>query len=1089
MKKGKEMISLQKKLMNMITVGISFVVIIFFSSVLAWGGTSVFGGELPLIDGATIIKERFEQGVGRLELEVNTAPNEVADFYQKAMEEKGWPSGKVMSIGNKSILMLNNQGDKFILKTEVKNEHTQVVIILIQKSQTQNIMKPLPSAGTAAGERTSSAAKSKTVPKNSGVTTKGSPLTKSPGLLPKNTKGQPAIFPIKTPVADHYLEMFLPFVRSNDSLELDQPLLIKFTQAIDPVFFKFDIKPKSRKWTVQWSSDFSQVTLVPDTPLEPEQTLQLTANVLGGPSIDRSIQIHRLSAYRQLAHDLKIGRIDINQAARYRVFSLFKPSQVPKIYRPTRVMPSGTPILKKVQKDFDKLDEATQRELRPYFLSPLNPKSFWHKKLQKSTATPHSSLPFSLIPMAWAAEPPLPSLIQKVYITENGYRLVILGPSSEAATVQLVYDIIKRERIYERFKELLGRDAFTATKNIYIYIFNALTDEMLSEDEEEDENATDDIAGYAGVDWDTNESMILISASACTQENELGSTLAHELFHEFQRAFIEDSEWWLEESTAVWSQDDINKTWNTEQHWIEYAFDEFEMARMERLHTDSDNGVYGVYLFPYYLTNVNPKTNSVIRLIWENKEDGYSGIDAIKNSVGDFDDVWKEYCLATLDEDPKDGLIPDIVIKKFGGENPLILSTEHGYQTMAIDNHGLAVGHVVLGGMQAGYFNVTNSNQGADAPAIRFDLTPFQKYPDKVSVQAIIHYRDGRKEYEDWTGRDERLFCLSVDRQNFYDIYIVIGSSDDKLILLELLAVTPEPTSRCYSGTVTLTRKYEKRSNVDTTSWITPYVTRTESLHSSENRSATLRLELDLSERILPETKAALEQMQSKVKDVKPDRVQDIRGYMENIIKIPYAHLDKKTGLMKVSYRVKNCRIGSAGGHSRSHTEGETTDQVGMSAAWETNSNKQWTSTGLNEKTLKRIKQEHIRVDIYYEPESGKILWVHIPQLDIDMHVTENSNGHYTHRTEHGYETTPKSNNDSRDVTFNMTFNTGKKDEKGLPMDPVWQAKQSTGEMASGGASREFPSDKQWSEPGNSGTSQLIVTETFEWSINLSKNN
>jgi len=154
-KKGKEMIPLQKKLMNMITIGISFVVIIFFSSVLAWGETSMLGGEIPMINGATVVKERFEQGSGRLELEVNAAPEEVANFYQKVMEQKGWPSGKVMSIGNQSILMLNNKDDKFILKAKLENGRTQVTIALIQKAQ------------------------SKTIPKNSGMTIEGAPPAKS----------------------------------------------------------------------------------------------------------------------------------------------------------------------------------------------------------------------------------------------------------------------------------------------------------------------------------------------------------------------------------------------------------------------------------------------------------------------------------------------------------------------------------------------------------------------------------------------------------------------------------------------------------------------------------------------------------------------------------------------------------------------------------------------------------------------------------------------------------------------------------------------------------------------------------------------
>ncbi len=131
------MIPLQKKLMNILATGMACIIIVFFYSVPAWGGQSIFSGELPLINGSTVIKEHFEQGVGRLELEINMAPNEVADFYRKVMEEKGWPPGIVMTIGNQSILMLNKQADQFVLKAKSKNGKTKVTIMLIQKTQTQ----------------------------------------------------------------------------------------------------------------------------------------------------------------------------------------------------------------------------------------------------------------------------------------------------------------------------------------------------------------------------------------------------------------------------------------------------------------------------------------------------------------------------------------------------------------------------------------------------------------------------------------------------------------------------------------------------------------------------------------------------------------------------------------------------------------------------------------------------------------------------------------------------------------------------------------------------------------------------------------
>ena len=67
---------------------------------------SLLGGEIPLIDGARVIKEKQSHGSGRFEFEVDISPADVADFYNKAMESKGWPAGTILSTANGSGLML-----------------------------------------------------------------------------------------------------------------------------------------------------------------------------------------------------------------------------------------------------------------------------------------------------------------------------------------------------------------------------------------------------------------------------------------------------------------------------------------------------------------------------------------------------------------------------------------------------------------------------------------------------------------------------------------------------------------------------------------------------------------------------------------------------------------------------------------------------------------------------------------------------------------------------------------------------------------------------------------------------------------------
>ena len=997
-------------------------------------------------------------------MEVDLPPAEAVRFYHEAMQKRGWPAGKILSNANQSLLVLSRQGDRLLLKADVKGGSTRLVIACFRNPEKQT--GPPGVAGLPGRDD----AGARPVPKTD---TPGRPAA---GAL---SPYRPAGLPPSAPVADHRLILYLSEIGADDSLELDQPVVIRFSQPVDPVFFDFAITPEKIRWAARWSSDFKRVVLEPETTVAPGQPLKLTAAVLGGPAIERTIRFRRPAPERQLLFDLNSGRIDLNQAARYRLHSLFIPSRVPEIYRPGRALPSATPMLEMVARDFDRLDASTQRELEPFFLSPLDPQSYWHTTFQKKTASLRSRLFPDLVSPAGAESF---SLVREVYTTENGHDLVLYGMREQAGTVRLAHHLLKTKRIYERFRELLAVDVpLTEANQIGVFIFDNLIEPGDDPDEEPQEPF-----GFFFRDWKRKgEPTICISAGRCTRENILGATLSHELFHAFQKAFTYNYATWLAESTAVWSEHYIDGTWNTEQEYIPDVF-ETGMARTVKLDSDSRFGPYGLYLFPYFLTEVTPKDRLVIRRIWQNCNDTSSAIEAVKKALGGgFDAVWKKFSLATLDVNPKDKSVPDQV-GQFGGSAPLAFRKAHGFRTIKLNSRGSGAGEVVLGGIQTAYLEVLNDLHGPTAPAIRIDLSPFQPYVGRVSVQSILYFRDGRREYEDWSSREERLFCLNKPAENFKRIYIAVGCSDDKLSLAETLSISPEPTSRCYSGALMLTRTFEEREELETTRAIAAYTTETQSRHAAGSRSVTLHLDLDLKEKLLPEQVASLDLMESRLKDVDPDRVRKVRKAMEDLIKTPQARRDEKTGLMKIAFRVKSCRIASAGGAYRSRSEGARSDLNGIVEQWETHFARQWTGTGLDEDTRGRIERGHIKAEIYYDPESGVIQWVYVPQLDIDMHITETARGFHRRRAQNGYKTTPKSSNRSKDASFQMTFSSGGKAGKGLPMDPVWRARHGTGLSASGRGRLESPIDQVYSEPTKKGTRKGMLTEIFEWSLHLS---
>jgi hypothetical protein len=660
--------------------------------------------------------------------------------------------------------------------------------------------------------------------------------------------------------------------------------------------------------------------------------------------------------------------------------------------------------------------------------------------------------------------------------------------SSEAEVVRRAHDLIKKEKMYEEFKKLLNKDVPTPTRNIYFYIIPKW---ILDDDEEEgkedkEEQVEPDTDGMFFLGEDSGEPVILISAYSCKEENTLGGTLAHELFHAFQTAFKMNSAAWLEESTAVWAENFINKEWNSEQIHIEDAFEEY-FARTAPLAPDMDHGEYGFYIFPYYLSKVQPKDDSLIRKIWEKRGEGLSEIDSLTSVLGDdLYEVWKGYSLSTLDVEPKQKSMPDTVGKRFGGVTPLGFSEKHGWTSLFINSDSGDTGMVGLSGLQSTYFDVYNPTSGPDAPAVRFNLEPFEKYREQLSVQAVIHYNDGREEYEDWTGKSERLFCLDKKSENFAVIFLTVGSADSDLKhFLEPLSVTHELTSRCHSGTVTLTRQFEERELFDSTS-IVAGTTSVQSRQREGSRSVTLRLELDLENPILPQQRDALDQMEARVKNVDPEQVKLIRQYMETIMKTPQSRLNEETGLKEISYRIKSCSITSAGGMYRWHRNSARTDKLGrMQEQSEGSGTEQWTAAGLSAKTLENIERGHIRVHVFYEPDDGTIKWLWVPQLDIDMMIHENSESELVRRRGTGYESIPRSFNDEKEAEEQVTSRTGGKDRQGLPADPVWKVTRSSEKTVFGGARYETPIDHTWDENESKGTRQGMMVETFEWSLNF----
>jgi hypothetical protein len=136
-----------------IIILVSFV-LLFPAIVTAKQGTGI----IPVMPGAKIIKQSAYKGSSRLELITKETPEKVAGFYNQAMKRKGWPTGTVMTAGNRRALMLYDNGRQFGLKAVMQNGMTKVIISLIQKEQTREatqVSSKIPTASSRPLKNTS----------------------------------------------------------------------------------------------------------------------------------------------------------------------------------------------------------------------------------------------------------------------------------------------------------------------------------------------------------------------------------------------------------------------------------------------------------------------------------------------------------------------------------------------------------------------------------------------------------------------------------------------------------------------------------------------------------------------------------------------------------------------------------------------------------------------------------------------------------------------------------------------------------------------------------------------------------------------
>jgi hypothetical protein len=867
---------------------------------------------------------------------------------------------------------------------------------------------------------------------------------------------------------------------------LNQPIFVSFPQPVQSSDFTFKIEPDPGGWEVIWDKSQKRVRLEHKNPFTTSQNYRIKLLTKGG-TFESHFKTLPPDPGELLASDLARGVITPDEAAQYHIMRIFNPKVVPEKYRYTKAPRSGTWDVLQAANLRNKLKPETVGALEPYMVRPDNPKSIYYKRLLGAGQSSSKTAPL-LITMAYAAEP-----AKEVYHTDTGYTIEIYGDPGLAELVRKARRLIEEYKIYEKFERLLNRKTSDfGDKTLKIYLFPYLR-------EMEDAGKKFEPMGFCEpIGWDpgdpvlntglgTATTWIAISVRQVSSDPDLVSTLAHEMFHSFQFAFSKYEQKWLVEGSAVWAEDFIGRDWNTEQVWLPGdTFNAGDASHNQIIERASDNA-YGMYLFFYYLTRIGSGGDAIMRRIWENCAGNRTKtFESVRAALpGELSEVLKEYALFTLDVEQYKGKFPDAV-GAYGGESPLDLSGYHKFNDNGKIN---ADGNIEIGkpffltGMSIAYVKVENKATGVTAPAIKFDLKEFLKNK-AIGIQAVIKYRNGRQEMEDWTGREERIFCLAKKSQNFETLYLVFSWAEEFTGRPEsyFLEIEPAAKEECMRGQmrITLTVLGQEESESKTES---PGRNSASNSNKSWNRQVSFLLQLTPE----PVLREMVPQVETPLRKV-PDHVRE--KFLAEVSK-PKMRFDEHTQCREYIYRVHSVSVDGPSGTLNLSRNSISNDTFGLTGKSEIKLRETWTSQGLDEKTEQWLKKKNLRVRVFIDPKSNQIKWVN-PEGHIAAKcaISQNSQTDGIQRKGHPpnlyYEPYTHSEQKTRNFVWQVQYLS---ESVGNLPSPDWQAKEVWETGAKGGGKKEHPLDHDGRGDTPSGYSVTRIrgkeTKKIEWELEL----
>ena len=381
--------------------------------------------------------------------------------------------------------------------------------------------------------------------------------------------------------------------------------------------------------------------------------------------------------------------------------------------------------------------------------------------------------------------------------------------------------------------------------------------------------------------------------------------------------------------------------------------------------------------------------------------------------------------------------------------------------------------------MAVSYVQMTNASAGPAAPAVLVDLSEFKDKRD-AAIHAVIQYRDGRSETEDWSDLGQRVFCLALDSQNFESIHMAVSNAQEAGPPRPFaLDVRLDPDVECAAAQMRLTTT---ETGEEGSHYSRRWADRKDDTISIKRWRQQWSFGLDL----VPLRRNRASDASTVAGWLQGDVRERARALLLQPVEGQY---DEHTGCTMYTFRVARVRLVSFDRTSSATSTESDNDVRGLVYYRKLTDEERWSPKGLGRETLKWLADESLKVRVYVDPESRQIRWV-LPMGPIDAAATGTRSMKQEGRQrlpQWPYDTYEDlSRSDSHDLSATMGVAHVSSDDKALPLNPDWKARQGTATSAQGEGRLVRPLDRtSRADEGETTITKGLVTQTVKWSLRM----